>query len=89
VADNSEFNETDEPGSPGVSISSPKMVVVLIVLALFAGLIAAKVLTPRPQAGAGTPIASSMTSVHNDAVTDYQAALKAGKPIYVLFHSLS
>ncbi|MBK5210972.1 MAG: hypothetical protein JJE36_01395 [Coriobacteriia bacterium] len=31
----------------------------------------------------------SLTSVRNDAVSDYTAALKTGKPVYVLFHSLT
>jgi len=46
--------------------------------------------------GAGTaptataaPAAGSLTSVRNDAVADYEAALKTGKPIYLLFHSLT
>lgn len=33
--------------------------------------------------------ASSITSVHNDATADYVTALKSGRPIYVLFHSLT
>jgi thiol-disulfide isomerase/thioredoxin len=33
--------------------------------------------------------ADSLTSVRNDAVADYGAALKTGKPIYLLFHSLT
>jgi len=42
------------------------------------------------QAESGDKIASgSLTSTHNDATADYAAALKAGKPIYVLFHSLT
>ena len=88
MTDNGEFNETDEP-QPGARIPSPKIVIALVVVALLAGVVAAKVLGPRPQAGTATSAASSMTSVHNDAVADYQAARKAGKPIYVLFHSLS
>ena len=70
---------------------SPKLIIGLVVVALFAGVIAAKVLAPHQQKVAGTGSAStpSVTSVHNDAVADYQVALKAGKPIYVLFHSLS
>jgi hypothetical protein len=32
---------------------------------------------------------SSITSRRNDAMTDYEAALQTGKPIYVLFHSLT
>ncbi len=38
---------------------------------------------------AAAPAGATITSVHNDAVADYEAALKTGKPVYVLFHSLS
>jgi hypothetical protein len=89
VTENGELIQTEDP-QPGTRIPSPKIVIALVFVALLAGVVAAKVLAPRLQGNtaARTP-ASSMTSVHNDAVTDYQSALKAGKPIYVLFHSLS
>ena len=32
---------------------------------------------------------ATITSVHNDAVGDFEAAITSGKPVYVLFHSLS
>jgi hypothetical protein len=91
VPDTNEPSEPDEPNPRGVSALSPKVIIGLVVVALFAGVIAAKVLAPRPEAvaGAGNAVTTSVTSVHNDAVSDYQAALKAGRPIYVLFHSLS
>lgn len=79
--------------------SSPALVIVLVVIALFAGVFLAKVLTDRSAtatgpggtavtAGAQTG-ATTITTVHNDAIADYDAALKAGKPVYVLFHSLT
>ena len=34
-------------------------------------------------------MATTITSTHNDAVADYEAALKTSKPIYVPFHSLT
>ncbi len=66
------------------------LVVTGVVLALFAivlvkSLPASREAVPNRSAGAG----SSLTSVRNDAVADYEAALKAGKPVFVLFHSLS
>ena len=88
MTDNGELNQTAEP-QPGTRIPSPKIVIALVVMALLAGVVAAKVLGPRTQADPATPAAASMTSVHNDAVADYESARKAGKPIYVLFHSLS
>lgn len=65
-----------------------RLAIALGVLGLFAVLLAVKAAPPRaaspnPQGG------TSLTSVHNDAVADHDAALRAGKPIYVLFHSLS
>ncbi len=79
------------------------LVIVLAVLALFGGIMVAKgwidgASTPAATvADAAAPSApepaktagSTITSVHNDAVADYQAALKTGKPVYVLFHSLT
>lgn len=39
---------------------------------------------------AAVPVAGqTITSTHNDAVSDYEAALETGKPVYVLFHSLT
>jgi len=72
----------------------------LVVVAVFAGVLLAKMLgTPAaaPVANLGSPGAQAATStagttittVHNDAVADYEAALKTGKPVYVLFHSLT
>jgi hypothetical protein len=72
------------------SSASPKVIVLLVVLAIFGGVIAAKVMAPTPKPKAvGQSAGGALTSVHNDAAADYEAAIKQGKPIYVLFHSLS
>ena len=80
---------TDEPPSarPG---ASTRTVIVLVVVALFAGVLTAKYLDRSQDGGAVTSQAGpSVTSVRNDAVADYEAAVATGRPIYVLFHSLS
>lgn len=76
---------------------TPKLVIVLVIVAVFVGLIAAKAMTgggeadgvaqPGQEPGGGS--ATSITSIRNDAVADYEAALQTGKPVYVLFHSLT
>lgn len=71
-----------------------KTVIVLVVVALFLGLILGKAMTGgRSSASAPDPgvakTGTTITSVRNDAAADYDAALKSGKPVYVLFHSLT
>ena len=79
---------------------SPAFAIVLIVVALLGGVLVAKSLNQAPAVrvastaatGAAVPArdaAETITSTHNDAVGDYDAALKTGKPIYLLFHSLT
>jgi thiol-disulfide isomerase/thioredoxin len=74
------------------------LIIVGVVLALFAIVLAKSMAgSGSPQvdaAGTGAPAGasgstSSLTSVHNDAGADYEAARKTGKPIYLLFHSLT
>lgn len=75
---------------------SRQVVILLVVLALFGGVFLAKAMTASNQAdgtgqsntvsGAG---GGTITSTHNDAVAAYDAALKTGRPVYVLFHSLT
>lgn len=68
---------------------STPLVILLVVIVVFAAIVLIKVLA-TPGTTPNTPdTAASLTSVHNDAVADYEAALRAGKPIYVLFHSLT
>lgn len=56
-----------------------KATTAFVAFALIAGVLLAKILVPQ----------SSLTSTHSDATTCYEAALKSGTPIYVLFHSLT
>ena len=87
VAVQEEAPETGDstPRSAGVS---PKVIVLLVVLAVFGGMVAAKMMAPSPKAGVGAQQPGGvLTSVRNDAAADYDAAAKKGKPIYVLFHS--
>ncbi len=71
-----------------------KILIALSVVAMFAVLVAWKAFSGTDSgismnssaAGGGD---SSITSVRNDAVADYDVALAAGKPMYVLFHSLT
>lgn len=101
--------ETDQPNNAtGTSAANRpagrfRVVVMLIVVAVLAGVIAAKV-TSQPGTTGSTPSApgsgaagatsakatgSSITSVHNDASADFETAITSGKPVYLLFHSLS
>ena len=87
----------DEIPESRQSGANRQVVIVLIVLAIFAGVFIAKSIagnakdagTPQTPTAAIAADAGSITSIHNDAVADYEAALKSGKPVYVLFHSLS
>ncbi len=81
-----------EPTQPGPTTkpgASTRMVIALVVIAVFAGIMAAKYLSPSQTGGGGAQSSQTVTSVRNDATADYEAAVKTGKPIYVLFHSLS
>jgi len=87
----------EEPAtaSPDATDSSPRRrnTIVLIVIIAFLALVLLKVVTDG--AGSAGPVSggadagSSVTGASNDAVADFEAAAASGKPIYVLFHSLS
>lgn len=80
---------TTESDSASRPSSSARLVILLAVIVVFAAIVLIKVLS-APGTTPNTPdAAASLTSVHNDAVADYEAAIEAGKPIYVLFHSLT
>ena len=92
---------TDKARGKGGGIS-PSVIIVLVVVALFGGVMLAKSMGGAPTAPTGTEAGAAaatvadasndtptITSTHNDAVADYEAALKTGKPIYLLFHSLT
>lgn len=61
--------------------------ILLLVVALLCGVALSKMLSAagRPSASGST----SLTAVHNDALGDFEAARRTGRPIYLLFHSLS
>lgn len=80
------------PDTP-VTSGRSKGTVALVVVAIFLGFIVMKLVldsaAPAASPGNGGSAETSITSVHNDAVADYDAAAASGKPIYVLFHSLT
>ena len=73
-----------------------RIVVIVAVLVVLGGLLVAKTIggtpttpataTPGQSAGAA-PTAGGPSQSRGDTVAAYEAALKVGKPIYVLFHS--
>lgn len=117
MTDDTPAAETDKPaaetdtssGNPAQTSAANRpagkfrIAVMLIVVAVLAGVIAAKV-TSQPATTASTPSApvagaagatsvkatgTTITSVHNDASADFKTAITSGKPVYLLFHSLS
>ncbi|NTU70787.1 MAG: thioredoxin family protein [Coriobacteriia bacterium] len=89
---------TDEPKSEGAG--GPKLIpvpviAVLVVAAVFGGVLFAKSQSKAPGAQMTSVVAASevatgqLTTTHNDALADYEAARKSGKPVYLLFHSLT
>ena len=77
----------EEATSGGNTPASPsKRVLIAIVVAVFLVLLIWKAVADEATPGAGE---ASITSVRNEAVRDYEAAVESGKPIYVLFHSLT
>ena len=78
-----------------------RILVVIAILAVFAFLLVAKTMsdpaaTPvSTTSGQPASVAASSTTAggpsqtRGDAVAAYEAALKTGKPVYVLFHSLT
>lgn len=108
-ADMTAARNTTSPDDPSLISTANRpagklrIAVMLIVVAVLAGVIAAKV-TSQPNTPASTPKApgssvagvasatvtgASITSAHNDASADFRTAVLSGKPVYVLFHSLS
>lgn len=76
--------EPAEPSAPEPKKFPAKLAVVLVVAAVFAGVLTAKSLTPAPETS--VPVASTSGG---GAVADYQEAVQSGKPIYLLFRSQS
>lgn len=92
---------TDERPEVTRKAHARAVILVVVVLVALVALIVVKIATQPGDASVGGQGASdasgagaqadagSLTTTHNDAVADYQAALKTGKPIYLLFHSLT
>jgi thioredoxin-like negative regulator of GroEL len=81
------------PPDPSHPVGSKRRVLLVVIVALLA-LVIAKLAadgnTPTENSGSeGHAAGVSMTSIHNDARADYETAVASGKPIYVLFHSLT
>lgn len=89
MTDELEPEESPETEEAAPSAASKRVVIVLVVVAILAGLLAARVMVPRSQTGAANSAAGSLTSTRIDAVAAYQSASRTGRPIYVLFHSLT
>ena len=90
MTEQEDLQEPTQPEPTTKSGASTRMVIALVVIAVFAGVMAAKYLSPSQTGGGGGQASQeSLTSVRNNAAADYEAAVKTGKPIYVLFHSLS
>ena len=74
-----------------------QLVIVLVVVVVFAGIVAGKAMTGStdPATSAQSPAttneanSTSGDSKQRNAAGDYEAALKSGKPIYLMFHSLT
>lgn len=68
-----------------------RLVIVLVVVAIIAVTLIAKTLTASTDTAPSESAmaTASLTSTQNDAVADYDTALAAGKPVYILFHSLT
>jgi thioredoxin-like negative regulator of GroEL len=76
---------------PAKATGGKTLAVILVVAIGFLALIALKVAADRTDPGdlSAGGSASSITADHNDAVGDFEAAQTSGKPVYVLFHSLT
>jgi thioredoxin-like negative regulator of GroEL len=82
---------SSDPGPMDGASGRRRLVGVLIVVVLLLALVVAKLATngvgPAPSSETGASV--TITSAHNDAVGDFEAARASGKPVYVLFHSLT
>lgn len=85
------MTEEKHSAEPAKATGSKTLAVTLVVAIGFLALIALKVVTDRtePADSPSGGSARSITAVHNDAVGDFEAAQASGKPVYVLFHSLT
>lgn len=91
----SEQTNKTKPATPAQPAKGrgPQRIILLSVVVFFLILLIVKLsgvsIAPPADGVQQSSVAASLTTTHNDAVADYEAALKAGKPVYVLFHSLT
>ncbi|MDO8880562.1 MAG: thioredoxin family protein [Coriobacteriia bacterium] len=83
-----------QPSDDLVATGRSKSPIVLLIVAIFLGFIVMKLVLDSAApavspADTGSPAGTTITSVRNDAVADFDAAVASGRPIYVLFHSLT
>lgn len=89
-------SEDTRPAGPKRVDGRLRVAAIVAVVAVFALLVVAKAMSATPAAPGATapgrpiPKASSGPSqVRGDALVAYETALRKGKPVYVLFHSLT
>ncbi|MCE5190300.1 MAG: thioredoxin family protein [Actinomycetia bacterium] len=77
---------TDEPARLS---GRARVLIGVAILVVFAVILGVKLAAPQTPAGAPAEAAVKPSQVRDDPVAAYDAALSAGKPVYVLFHSLT
>jgi len=84
-----ETHVTDEKRRTG---AQPR-IVIMVVLAVFALILGMKIAGPSGQpvgeASSNPGVAPKLSENRSDAMAAYEAAVASGKPVYVLFHSLT
>ena len=89
MKDETSLDEPQASESPANSAVSNKVAIALVIAAIVAGLVVAKMVAPDSRPDTDKKAVASLTAIHNNAVTDYESARRTGRPVYVLFHSLS
>jgi hypothetical protein len=85
MTDDPIIHRSDEPTTRPKRPVTPAMVVLLLVIVVLGGFLVASV-TRLPFA-IGSDAARRSSS--SDSVGEYRAAIEDGRPVYVLFHSLT
>jgi hypothetical protein len=75
-----------DPQSSTPAAGRTRTLIVVAILVVFAVILGVKLATTSE---IQTGVASRPSMVQDDAVVTYDAALATGKPVYVLFHSLT
>ena len=74
---------------PARSGSRTRTLIVVAILVVFAVILGLKLAATSETSSTQTGVVSRPSMVQGDAVAAYDAALATGKPVYVLFHSLT